>query len=308
MVKLFFRARCAYFVGVILLVCAPWVHATDHFIINHPESTKDARNQYAQELLQLVIDATQTDFGDATLTVADISMSRNRELKALEKGEMINIVAEASNVEWNNTLLPIYIPIRKGIQGFRLFIINQDNVPKLDSVKTLKQLMSLSTGSGSQWTTKVAMQQAGFEVVESVHYENLFNMLSKGRFVTFGRGVNEAYGEVGANQSFYPQLVVDKNLVLHIPLAIYFYVSPNTPRLADRIKVGLQRIIDNGQFDPFFYRYHCEYLLQSKLNQRLLFKINNPLVSEQQMTSIVGVDFLLNPKSDFAALCSQYQQ
>ena len=58
--------------------------------------------------------------------------------------------------------------------------------------------MSLPTGSGCQWSTKIAMQQAGFKVVESVHYENLFNMLSKGRFITFGRGVNEAYQEIAA--------------------------------------------------------------------------------------------------------------
>ena len=307
MVKLFFRAKC---VCVILLICGcvPSVYATDHFITNHPESTKDARYQYTYELLQLVIQATQADFGDATLTVADMTMSRNRELKALEQGEMINVMAEASNIEWNNALLPIYIPIRKGVQGFRLFIINQDDVAKLKAVTSLAQLMSLPTGSGSQWTTKIAMQQAGFKVVESVHYENLFNMLSKGRFITFGRGVNEAYQEIAAYHQLYPQLTVDESLVLHIPLATYFYVSPHHPRLADRIKVGLKRIIDNGLFDAFFYRHNCECLLKSQLNSRLVLKIENPLVSEQQMTSIVGADFLLNPKSDFAALCAQYQK
>lgn len=100
--------------------------------------------------------------------------------------------------------------------------------------------------------------------------------------------------------------MVDEHIMLNIPLATYYYVSPNKPRLAQRIQIGLQRIIDNSQFDQLFYQHHCTYLLKSKLNQRLIFKIENPFISESEMTSIVGNDFLLNPKDDFSVLCSQY--
>ncbi|QIR16056.1 hypothetical protein HBH39_00330 [Shewanella aestuarii] len=285
----------------------PQSKAVDSFIINHSESANDFRYEYTYALLQLVIEATQADFGEANLQVSSVVMSRNRQLRALESGEVINIMAEAANTEWNDKLLPVYIPIRKGVQGFRVFIITQNNAEKLSHVKSLEQLMQFPTGSGSQWTTKIAMQQAGFNVVESTHYDSLFNMLSKERFITFGRGVNEAFQEVTAYQKLYPQLMLDEHLVLHIPLATYFYVSPNQPRLAERVRVGLERIISNGKFDQFFYQHHCDFLRQSKLNQRVVLKIDNPLVSEQQMTSIVGQEFLLDPKSDFASLCQPYQ-
>ncbi|MGI2113124.1 hypothetical protein ACRN9G_05915 [Shewanella frigidimarina] len=290
--------------GVLTGVSASY--ANDQFIINHSESELDNRYQYTYDLLTLVIEATKADFGEASLTVSDMIMSRNRIFRALKDGQTINVIAEASKLEWDEQLIPIRIPIRKGIQGFRIFIIKQENAAALANITTLAQLTSLNTGSGSQWSTKVALQLAGFNVVESTEYDNLFNMLSKGRFVTFGRGVNEIFQEVALFKQHYPELVVDEHIMLNIPLATYYYVSPNKPRLAQRIQIGLQRIIDNSQFDQLFYQHHCTYLLKSKLNQRLIFKIENPFISESEMTSIVGNDFLLNPKDDFSVLCSQY--
>ena len=288
------------------LSCVPITYANDQFIINHSESNLDHRYQYTYDLLQLVIDATDADFGQASLEVSDVIMSRNRILRELQDGQTINVIAEASNLQWNAQLIPIKIPIRKGIQGFRIFIIQKENAETLAKITSIAQLTSLKTGSGSQWSTKVAMQQAGFEVVESIQYDSLFNMLSKGRFVTFGRGVNEVYQEVDQFSLEYPNLAIDENIMLHIPLATYFYVSPNKPRLAQRIEVGLRRIINNGEFERLFYQRHCDFLVKSKLNQRLIFKINNPLISESEMTSIVGKDFLLNPMDDFSVLCKKY--
>ncbi|MCT8985559.1 hypothetical protein [Shewanella phaeophyticola] len=284
----------------------PTCQSNDEFIINRSESELDNRYQYPYDLLTLVIEATTMDFGEGSLLMTDLHMSRNRIFRSLKEGDGINVIAEASKVSWNEELIPIKIPIRKGIQGFRVFIVKQENATVLANITSLPQFVSLKTGSGSQWSTKVAMQQAGFDVVESTLYDNLFNMLSKGRFVTFGRGVNEVFQEVSQFHQQYPELMVDEHLLLHIPLATYFYVSPNQPRLARRIEVGLQRIIENGQFDQLFYQRHCEFLLEAKLNNRLVFKIDNPYISETDISS-VGNDFLLNPKDDFDTLCKQYR-
>lgn len=284
----------------------PNSYAVDTFIINPPESNNDHRYQYTYDLLTLIIEATNNDFGVGTIQISDVVMSRNRIFRGLLEGKTVNVIAEASNSQWDEKLIPIKIPIRKGIQGFRVFIIKKQNLPIMANINTLAQLMALDTGSGSQWSSKAAMQNAGFNVIESIQYDNLFNMLSMGRFITFGRGINEAFQEVEQFKQQYPDLVVDDNILLHIPLATYYYVAPNQPRLATRIQEGLKRIIANGKFDELFYRRHCEFLLKSNINHRRVFKINNPLTTEAEMTSIVGKDFLLEPSSDFSALCEKY--
>ncbi|AZG71553.1 hypothetical protein [Shewanella livingstonensis] len=299
---------CVY--SLVLNLCGlafvPRVYAVDKFVINHSVSESDQRYQYTYELLDLIINETNADFGDASIEVTNLVMSRNRIFRSLQDGQTINVMAEASNEQWNTKLIPIPIPIRKGIQGLRVFIIKNENKDLLANISSLEQLMMLQTGSGSQWSTRVAMKQAGFNVVESAQYDSLFNMLSKRRFVTFGRGVNEAYQEVELFQKLYPELIVDEHIVLNIPLATYYYVSPKKPRLAKRIKIGLLRMIENGKFDQLFYRWHCECLIRSLLNKRQLFKITNPLVVESQMTSIMGEDFLFNPSLDISSICEKY--
>lgn len=289
-----------------ILTCIPNSHAVDTFKMNPPESENDHRYQYTYDLLTLIIEATNNDFGVASIQISDDIMSRNRIFRGLLEGNNINVMAEASNAQWDEQLIPIKIPIRKGIQGFRVFIIKDKNVSIMANVNTLAQLVALETGSGSQWSSKAAMQSAGFKVIESIHYDNLFNMLSMGRFVTFGRGINEAFKEIELFNSRYPDLVVDNHILLHIPLATYYYVAPDQPRLASRIQEGLKRIIAIGKFDELFYQRHCDFLLKSNMNHRTVFKIKNPLVSEAEMTSIVGKDFLINPSSDFSTLCKKY--
>ncbi|MEL4250258.1 hypothetical protein AAEH72_04400 [Shewanella xiamenensis] len=246
-----------WFFCIGILACIPNSHAVDTFKMNPPESENDHRYQYTYDLLTLIIEATNNDFGVASIQISDDIMSRNRIFRGLLEGKTVNVIAEASNSQWDEQLIPIKIPIRKGIQGFRVFIIKKQNLPIMANINTLAQLMALDTGSGSQWSSKAAMQNAGFNVIESIQYDNLFNMLSMGRFITFGRGVNEAFQEVEQFKQQYPDLVVDDNILLHIPLATYYYVAPNQPHLATRIQEGLKRIIANGKFDELFYRRHC---------------------------------------------------
>ena len=55
-----------------------------------------------------------------------MNMTRSRIFHELKKGNLRNVVAEAPQEEWDSHLIAVPIPIRKGIQGFRVFII-KDN-------------------------------------------------------------------------------------------------------------------------------------------------------------------------------------
>jgi len=147
-----------------ILTCIPNSHAVDTFKMNPPESENDHRYQYTYDLLTLIIEATNNDFGVASIQISDDTMSRNRIFRELLEGNNINVMAEASNAQWDEQLIPIKIPIRKGIQCFRVFIIKDKNVSIMANVNTLSQLVALETGSGSQWSSKAAMQSAGLRV------------------------------------------------------------------------------------------------------------------------------------------------
>jgi hypothetical protein len=288
---------------LLLLLCLPILtHASQDVVFNKPLSPFDPRYTYTYELMELIFKATP-EYANALIKTTEINMTRSRIFHELKKGKLLNVVAEAPQQEWDNNLIAVPIPIRKGIQGFRVFIIKDKNREKLAHVDSLKSLTALYTGSGSEWSTRVAMEQADFFVVTANRYDSLFGMLSMQRFTTFGRGINEAYQEVESHLALYPDFVVDDHILLEIPLATYFYVSPSFPEIADRIRVGLLRLIENGEFDQFFFQKYCLDILKANMPERMMFKIENPQVSADRMTSLVGEGFLLRPNKSYKKAC-----
>ena len=61
----------------------PNSYAVDTFIINPPESNNDHRYQYTYDLLILIIEATNNDFGVGTIQISDVVMGPNRILRGL---------------------------------------------------------------------------------------------------------------------------------------------------------------------------------------------------------------------------------
>jgi hypothetical protein len=274
----------------------------NNILINKPLSTLDTRYQYTYDLLSLIMSVTP-EFGNEKLEKSLTYMTRSRTLHELISGEYIHVMAEAPQPEWDEKLIVVPIPIRKGIQGFRLFIVNEKSAMLMNDINALDDLLLLSTGSGRNWSTKRVMEKAGFNVVTGSNYNGLFGMLSKNRFLTFARGINEVYEEVASQQSSFPNIRVDENILLYLPLATYFYISPKKPLIAERIKVGLLRLIDSGAFNAFFYKNYCSSILKAEISKRKIFSIPNEFISKERMLSLVNDDFLVNTDLNFNQLC-----
>ncbi|MCX2725511.1 hypothetical protein [Roseibium salinum] len=135
--------------------------------------------------------------------------------------------------------------------------------------------MAFPTGSGAQWSTRRVMEDAGFNVVVSHDYDMLFRMLKLRRFITFGRGINEAFNEQASFSSQNENLVVEQSICLFIPLPTYFFVSPAHPELARQIETGLKRMIADGSFDEHFLAYHRTDIARARLADRKIFTLVN---------------------------------
>ncbi len=262
-------------------LCASLLASANTVRINQPLSDKDVRYQYPELLLQLVLDATAQTYGKTKVERAEHVMSRDRTFLELISGDIIDVMAEAPKPEWEEQLIPVRIPIRKGVQGLRLFFVHNDHLQAMAQIRKFDDLLAMPTGSGAQWSTARVMREAGFEVVTSSAYEGLFEMLQRKRFDTFGRGINEIFAEWVQHHDLFPEIVIDPNVLLYIPLPTYFFVTPKRPELAQRIEVGLKRLINDGRFDQFFCRYHRQDIEQARIAQRRTFCIPNPNLSAE---------------------------
>lgn len=187
-----------------------------------------------------------------------------------------SIVWAGTQSEYEKELRPIRIPLLKGLQGHRLFIINPESQSRLKQVDSLVELKQLKAGQGKFWGDTKILRNAGLDVVTSVKKENLFHMVDGGRFDYFPLAVHEPWDEIVARPNL--DLTVDSELLLVYPMPMYFFVNRDNHQLAEAIEFGLNQAIIDGSFDEIFYETpHIKKALErAQLASRTVINIKNP--------------------------------
>ena len=231
-------------------------------------------------LLAAALKATEPDFGPFNLQVASTAMTEARSLHELEQGSgLITILVHGNVADYEQLLLPVRFPLDKGLLGYRVFLIRSETQAELDAVSDLDGLRKHSIGQGQGWGDVAILRNAGLTVVEGGSYEGLFGMLDAGRFELFSRGVVEVGEELAREQKNHSDLVIERHLMLHYPLTRYFYTtrSSDGQQLADRLSVGLERMLKDGSFDRMFEEFKAPFEKQIGFRNRTVIQIDNPL-------------------------------
>ncbi len=240
-------------------------------------SEDDTRYAYPIALLGTALQKTVETDGPFELQPTK-RMTQPRYKEELKQGRMIDIIWTPTNPQLEEDLLPIRIPVQKALLGYRVFLIRKEDKEKFAAIQTLDELKQLRAGMGTDWTDTKILQQNGLNVVTGSSYEGLFEMLIKGRFDYFPRGINEAPLEYEVRKEDFPDLFIEENVLLYYPYPVYFFVNKDNVRLADRVERGLNMMIEDGSFDELFLEHHREMIEQANLKNRRLFKIENPLL------------------------------
>ena len=176
----------------------------------------------------------------------------------------------------NEKMIPILVPADRGVHGYRVFIIRANRQADFDRVRTVEDLRHLVVGQGENWGDVRILQHNRLPVMTAPSYDMLFPMLEARRFDYFSRSVLEAPVEMEAFGSKYPDLVIEKNLLLHYKFPVLFYVSKTAPALAERLKTGLQAMVKDGSLNALFDRYFAASLAKLKLKSRRVIELENP--------------------------------
>jgi len=244
-----------------------------------PVSKDDKRFDYCISLLRQILEKTSNSHGPFKMIPAEnMNVGRAIEFLKAEEVETVNVIWTTSSENREDALLPIRIPIRKGLLGYRIFLIKKEDQAKFETIETLEELKKLKVGQGHIWNDVKVFKGNGFEVVIGPNYEGLFRMLMEGRFDYFSRGINEAPEEYEMRKDILPNLIIENTILLYYPWPKYFFTSKKNPVLAARIELGMRMMIEDGSFDKIFLKYHKKDIARVHLNSRKLFKIHNPLL------------------------------
>lgn len=246
------------------------------------ESAGDIRNNYYWKLLDHLLARTQSRWGPYELSAAPLLMNGPRSFYEMQRGTL-NILARSTGQDLERSLLPIRIPLDKGLLGYRVFLIRREMQAKLDQVKTLDDLRRFTIGQTAAWNDVPILQAAGFRIVYGISYEGLFGMLEGARFDLFSRSVAEAVLELEAHQAHYPDLVIERNLLLYYPLPRYLFVRRDAcgEQLASRLIDGFEAMLKDGSFDRLFNEYSEPIERAIHMKSRRLFRIPNPTLSPE---------------------------
>ena len=251
------------------------VHAEDVYMLATSDPQKDLLHTYSTQLLLAALDASKPRYGAYRLEISTASMQHVRQLRELESGELVNVSAQITTSAWEKTLTPVRIPIDRGLASFRIVLIDGRRQAEFSRIASLDDLRKLKAGVGEQWALRKVYEENGLPVVTGDNNRGLFAMLMEGRFDYLPRSIEEAVHEKSSLATDHPHLAMEKSILLYASAPRYFFVSPKAPRLAERLRAGLEILVANGEYERRFAAYYASVIAEAGLCRRIVFRLKN---------------------------------
>lgn len=221
------------------VVIPPWSHEAD------------SQNAYFVKLLRLAFAKTESTDGAVVIESYPENLTGARFVADLKNNKTIDVIWHGTNLQREQDLLAIPIPLTQTLNEYRLLLIRKEDQEKFSRVKSIDDLRKFTAGVGADWPSRTILSSNGLPVVTVANTSLLFTMLKMKRFDYMSRNMFEVWSE--AERYAKDDLVVEKTLLLHGGVPFYFFVSRANPKLAERIERGLRIAIADGDFEKLFW-------------------------------------------------------
>ena len=247
------------------------------YVYGYFSKTGDHDN-FVFALIKEALTRTEAKWGPYELhTVPEVP--RNRQIRELETGTgSITFAVLGTAHDIAKHLRPILIPVDKGLVGYRLLLVRRIDQKRFGAVHAPAGLKPFSFGLNFIWDDVDILRANGLTVQTGDDFDGLFQMLSRDRFDAFPRGVGEIGREFQEYGPLYPDLEIEKDLLIHytLPVYVWFARNPAGEKLAERLEEGLRAMIDDGSYDSIFWKYNRPVLDGLGLAHRRVLTLNNP--------------------------------
>jgi hypothetical protein len=240
-------------------------------------------NRATLALVKLALSHTP-EYGEFSIRRSK-ELTQGRALKELadtRSSTRLDIANVATTAEREDELNEIPVPVDGGLLGFRVCLILPKNLEKFENVNSMKALResNISIGQGAHWPDTAILKSNGIQVVTHTRYEILFGMLRNDRFDCFARGISEVLYDKEAHDPAEKALVIEPHLLLAYPMPSYLFTAPDDSKTAQRLRVGLERAIQDGSFGDYLETWYGRPVAELGLDQRAVIILENPFLSE----------------------------
>jgi len=241
-----------------------------------PMNSADTRHLYFAELLKEALELSESKFGPFSLEGLPMDLYQGRNALTVASEELIEVFWTMTSRERESILIPVRVPLLKGLMGYRIFLIKPEKREVFANISKLSQLKNLAAGQGYDWPDTSILEENGFKVITGPA-NTLHSMLEKGRFDYFPRGIQE----IVTDANYHSTLMIEPSLMIFYPAPVYFFVGRHNQKLAERLAFGLELSRQKGSFERIFKHHHETDVLVEHLGvaSRRIIKIRNPLLS-----------------------------
>lgn len=286
----YFIKFCVY---SFLLIFSSIAHSAV-WTIHYPKAltADDRRNDYPLAVLTLALDKTGVRY---KLVPSEKTLNQGKAVRQLKENRDINVFWGMTDKEREEDLLPVRIPYDKGLIGWRVMLIKDENSETFSRLTSLRSLLRYTAVQGKDWPDTKILQSNGFNVKTTNGFNGAYKSLRQGEGDFFPRSVIEITSELKTlgNDS---TLLLDDKLVLQYPAASYFFVNKSNITLAKLIDTGLRRAIESGEFDRLFNNYFGGVITDLGLAERQIFRLSNPIMPKESPINNASLWFELEPK------------
>ena len=261
-----------------LIACARGAGAADAMVA-YPNfagtDPQDSLHQFHLAVLRLALDRSGNHY---RLQMVPKPVGQGRAIRELAGGGSdLDLLWSMTSEEREQLLLPVRIPIDRGLMGWRLLLIRRGDAERFAGIRSLDTLKDLTAGQLHDWPDTAILRANGMTVGTTSVYGSLFTMLSRGRLDYFPRSVLEIQEEMQQFGSAH-ELMIAPGLMLRYPTANYFFVNRQNQQLAADLQRGVDRLVDDGTLHSLFMSHFRARLKPLRLAERRELVLRNPLL------------------------------
>jgi len=269
----------AWFCGVLLLTITFAIQTANAAVwqITYPKALNERAKDfsYVVDLLELSLSKTGVKYA---VTPTSEVMLQHKALNYLKDNRQVNVVWSMTDKQRESDLLPIRIPIYKGLIGWRVLLMHANNQVRFARLQA-SDVMAKNSVQGMNWPDTKILRANGYSVINATDYAETFQTMQREQADFLPRSVTEVTGEL-ENPELTQNLVLEENYVLRYPTAVYFFVNKKNKILAKLLQQGLDMAIADGSFDELFTATYEPMLEALNVPERVMLNLNNPLLPE----------------------------
>jgi len=200
---------------------------------------------HREEVLALVLERSSDRYGPARMAFTE-TVTQSRAFRELHAGH-IDILGTGWTPVRDKLALAVRVDLYRGMMGLRTAVGLPERIRQVGAASNWRDIRRWSLGVGNEWPCHDAYKAAGLNVVGMLHVGTALERARRGGLDLISLSVVEAAW-------FAPLkgLSVIPSWGLFTAEPYYFFVSPDRPELAERLRYGFRRAGSDGSLDALF--------------------------------------------------------